>query len=267
MTNIGLRITLPLSYDFRPTSRNWLSKFVTTPPKKPKVPKAILRCHKEGDFFHLVAIPLLHLGLNQFIRHPEETLSFLPIKTLPEFIEQEIFIKNLPSDNDISNEHLCAFIFSELHPAIEIIEVYPSNFWNPADKILQGSLQDDEWNSWHACLLLDVKLEERVKMLLFLGVNFQTWDDGFTGFEPWCELKSHEQNTLEHEHKEIKLPMNFRLRDASQKVLVPLLLLSHSIPRGVGGSISVNIIDPLKVSNYILDKSMRIVDITIDKKP
>ncbi|KAE9376416.1 HET-domain-containing protein, partial [Stipitochalara longipes BDJ] len=49
MTNMGLRIFLPLSHDFNGVT-------------------AALNCHIEYDYFHVVTLPLLHLGSNQFVR-------------------------------------------------------------------------------------------------------------------------------------------------------------------------------------------------------
>jgi hypothetical protein len=151
--------------------------FFFDPSEAPNGIMAALKCRKVGDFFKLLAIPLQQIGPKEFIRNPRERPVFLPIATLDRYVEQEIFIRN---DNELTQDFLppnsqVAFVFRKLPPAIEIMEVYPSEFWNPKDMTLQGlEPPPHEMEPWHAFLRLDVRKEKcRTEMLLILGVVFR----------------------------------------------------------------------------------------------
>jgi hypothetical protein len=207
MTNIGLRISLRLNHDFN--RREGISGYIFGSPEAPNVITAALKCRQDNDFFKVLAIPLQQIGPKEFIRDPRERPTFLPIATSDRYVEQEIFIRN---DNESTqdflppNTHL-AFVFRELPPAIEIVGVYPPEFWNPKDMILQGlKPAPHEQQPWYACLRLNVrKAEEESRteeMLLILGVDFRPkWKEESEQGDPegrhlengtlvvtWCKL-------------------------------------------------------------------------------
>ncbi len=84
MTNLGLRISLALNYD--PNRPLPLSAIVV----------AALNCHIEGDYFHVVALHLRHVGLNQFVRCTLKDSPYrIETQILSDFNMQEIFIRNI----------------------------------------------------------------------------------------------------------------------------------------------------------------------------
>jgi hypothetical protein len=214
MTNIGLRISLPLGYDPDQASLNKAKErsdfFFHSPGRKAsEVVMAALNCRNEGDFFHVIALPLHHVGSKQFIRQPQRCPTTLPTSILSSYSLQEIFIRDKAVERGNADRHL-AFILRDRSPLAEIREVYPCGFWFPKDEFLQGQEQESPKKSWHAGLHLEIKAgTSRRNLLLVLGLDvneksprvatevFQRlcgpWDEQNTVARTWCALHNFPQ--------------------------------------------------------------------------
>jgi hypothetical protein len=242
MTNIGLRISLPMNCDFSQSA--------------PEVVLAALNCRKGGDFFHTLALPLRQIGPKQFERFPGHQLCTVSTTALSSYTLQEIFIVQsaLFGSFDWGQRNL-GFIFRKLYSGIEIRRVYPLPFWNQNDKILQGPNTRGFMNkmSWHACLHLEIRAESRgMHLLLFLGVGFRSlesgtlpivhlpWDEGNTLAEPWCALldlpqgdkflgELHSEFRMSSrrlrgcEHRGVRVTFNKGLRDSDNTAFVDVM--------------------------------------------
>ncbi|KAE9378816.1 HET-domain-containing protein [Stipitochalara longipes BDJ] len=194
MTNIGLRISLPLDYELTPTA---------------EVVMAALNCRNESDFFHVIALPLHHVGSKQFIRQPQRSPTTLRTSILSRYSLQEIFIRDKAVESVNADRHL-AFIFRDRSPLTEIRGVYPPEYWFSKDEFLQGPEQKSPKKSWHACLHLEIKtgISSR-NLLLVFGVDFNEksprvatevfqrlcgpWDEQNTVAHTWCALRKFPQ--------------------------------------------------------------------------
>jgi hypothetical protein len=207
MTNIALRISLPLEYDLNPTKFSRRISNLLVRGDIPGIIRAPLKCRKANDFFNVLAIPLQHLGSKQFRRCPYYGVSLLPTTNLTRYIEQDIFIRNELTKPLNSDKRRLGLIIRSIAPEIEILEAYPSEFWRPKEMILQGLKGRDDKQSWHACLLLDTKLNgHRGQSILALGVIFPR--------RAWCYLLDREQGkSLPQFHEELQAPNLGRLSE------------------------------------------------------
>lgn len=226
ITNLGLKIVLPLEHDFR--CKIGLSEVIFGTSKHQEFTHAVLSCTKEGDHLRTVAIPLRHIHSNQFVRCPNEHITYVSNRASWGFIQQEIYIMDQPPTprrlTEDFHSHF-SILFLGLPPELEIVDVYPSEFWKPKDMVISGLKENDPERPWHACVLFDVKLERRTRLILVLGVEFPQspgWKDPFNWFipfmwnslfdqvetiEPWCILlDSHGDETLKQVYEAAKSP-------------------------------------------------------------
>jgi hypothetical protein len=221
MTNIGLRISLPLIDDSLHSRLRKLGvsrHVVNILPQVPEeVAMAALNCRKDGDFFHFLALPLWNIGRHHYVRHPKKHPVLLPMTVLDLYENREIFIQNeIQQALGSSNRHL-ALIFQDLDPAIAITDAYPPAFWNSKEKILQGRKHKDDLQPWHACLRLLITTRSPHEMVLVLGVNFTRGHN-----KPWCTLiKAPRGVSLEQVHGKVKIPLT-RIERLTEGVKVQL---------------------------------------------
>lgn len=190
MTNIGLQISLPLMINA--STIVW----------------AALNCRIDGDFFHVLGLPLEKVGVKQYVRRINMNPIHLSMESLSSYVIEDIFIQPNKGNRSFTwhQRHL-GFIFRNFpSQRIEIREVYPQKFWQAQEKILQGAHKtwirsgDAESRSWHVCLHLEVVADhDRTHMILVLGIKFrpcveeksltQPWDFHDSRAEPWCILQ------------------------------------------------------------------------------
>jgi hypothetical protein len=181
MTNIGLRITLPLKniYASDTSTGKPALRFLRTFPvfsKEKRLIKilAALNCRKEGDFFHALALPLCVVGPDLYTRDPTFDISLLSLASLDKYHAKEIFIRNEPTENfGQKNRHL-AFLFRDVDPKIKISQVLPPRYWQPKERVLQGVPYGFPYATWSASVLLTVaSASQRPRRInLFLTMEF-----------------------------------------------------------------------------------------------
>ncbi|PMD49023.1 HET-domain-containing protein [Hyaloscypha variabilis F] len=187
MTNIGLRISLPLFY-----KTGWPLPLST-------IVVAALNCHIEGDYFQVAALHLRYVGSNQFLRCTVvDSLYLVRTDFLSNFTTKEIFIRNDYEEVEIIDTHYRrrAFILRDLPPVVnvdghgtsKIREVYPPEFWLNGANVIQGLWIGDKTQSWHACVDLIIDTEKLPRHIcLVLGVDVRRGDRPWEDVPPWDE--------------------------------------------------------------------------------
>lgn len=271
---MGLQIVLSLNHNFGPSK--WgklgtaLSVLGVAPLEPPEVAMAILNCRRDGDYFHLVVLPLKRVG-SRFIRHPKEHPTLLPIESLTSgYLEQMIIIRNDDATSRrLQRDRHLAFIFRNLAPEIKILEVHPFTFWDPKDKILQGLTYRHDQRPWHACLRLEFSTDTRRQLLLVLGMDIHVaskeearerypWASNGFVLQPWYNLLRMPQcKTLAQLHNEHQKLLS-RLRDKDR--------YQNSEDRFVRVELNGAIRPLSKNFRIVLDEYMCIVDITLEMR-